>query len=405
MDPVPFLVSLAIGALVGLEREQNPGPTFAGTRTMPLVALLGTATMTFVPALLPWAFAAVAGVALLAYRAKVRARQKLGTTTSILVLLVFVLGAMTAHSADAMRFAIVIGAGTTVLLAFKGPLHAFADHIVQEERYAMAKFLLLSLVVLPLLPDREVDLLLGLNPRFVWLMVVFISAIDLVGYLVARYWGARGGMGVAGVLGGLVSSTATTVSLAGRSRDTPELGRVAAYAAFAATLVSLPRVVVEVAVLNRDLVLPVVVPVGAMLAAGAAVLAWNLYRRTDRIPSTPLRNPFRLRPALVFGAFFALILLLSDWMAGRFGESGVYGTALLSGLADVDAVTLSLSRLAAEGSIPQAVAARGIVLAVLSNLAVKVGIAFTLGARAFGIRFAWGAAVVGAVGLATVWMV
>lgn len=401
VDPavaVRVFVALGIGGLVGLEREgSDSGGTMAGSRTFPLVALLGAVTQEFFPDALPVVALALGGLLVAAYLAKVAASDDVGTTTTVALALTFVLGAMTTHSPEAFTLAVVLGTVTTALLAAKDPIHSFADSIDPAERRATLKFLIVALVVLPLLPDRRLPGLLGLNPRFVWLMVVLVSGISLVGYLLSTYVGPERGLGLTGLLGGVVSSTATAVSMAERTRRDPGLAPVCGFALVLAAVVMLPRAVVEVSVVNPALVPAVALPLGAMAAVGGAVaVGLYLVAGTDADEGTELRNPFRLTPALAFAAFFAVVLVAAERASVLYGEAGVYGMAVVSGLAGVDAMTLSLGRLSAEGAVPASTATVGIVLAVVSNTLVKAVVAWVLGTPRLG-RIVTGALVAASV--------
>lgn len=376
-------IAFGIGALIGLEREQSESAgTFAGSRTFPLFALFGAVVQAFFPGILPVVVAALAVPLTVAYAGKVWIERDIGLTTLTTALLTVVLGAMTTHSERGAILAIIVGGVVTVLLSEKGTIHDFADQIEEPERRASVKFILVVLVVLPLMPDRELDALFGLNPRFVWLMVVFVTGLSFVAYVLARTVGARRGIALTGVLGGFVSSTATTVSMAERASETPSLYRVCAFSTIIASAVMFPRALVEVAVVNRSLLPLVALPLGAMTVLGVAVAA-VLYRRgaTEIDVDTEIENPFRLRPALFFGAVFAVVLIVSEYAHAWLGASGVYVTAFVSGLADVDAITLTLSRLASEGEISPTVAATGIVIGAIANTMVKAGLAWLLGTR------------------------
>lgn len=383
---VKLAVALGIGALMGFEREQSgEGAVFAGSRTFPLAALLGAVVEAFFPELRLGAFAFLAFVTALAYGGKIWLEEDPGLTTAVAFLLAYVLGSLATHPAAGITYTVVIGTVVTALLASKRRLHGLADAIEPRERRAMLTVLVLALVVLPLLPDRPLDALLGLNPRFIWLMVVFISGIELVAYLLIRWVGPRSGLSISGVLGGLVSSTATAVSMASRAKETPNLSEMAALAAAVSSLVMLPRVLLEVAVVNPGLLWAVGLPVGGMVAVGVGVVVVRFWRfRDEELPASEVENPFHLRRALGFGALFAVILLAVERGNELFGETAVYATALISGLADVDAITLSMSRLAGEGQLASGLAATGIVLAVVANTAVKAGIAWVLGSRRMG---------------------
>ncbi len=474
--PVRLAVAFGIGALIGLERERSDSAGYsAGVRTLPLVALLAAATAEFLPQLLVSMFLVVAVVVLVAYAAKTFIEEDPGATTAFATLLTFVFGAMTVQSDEALVWAVVLGTLTAAVLSFKEPAHGFVEDIGEDELRGTMKFLIVALVVMPLLPGEDVELFmdLSLNPRFVWLMVVFVSGISLGAYLLTNYLGARKGIALSGLLGGMASSTATTLAMTARARREIPLTNIYAFAIAVASMAMFPRVLIEVAVVNPGLLPELLPPVLAMLAVGSALSYVLLVRgegergfdrgyhggdgvpeersdediddfpeekldeetdgaierpedghgdlggRGDRggdgdgdsgvgdggddgggdgdgvsdddeggegLADVDLDNPFRLRPALAFGAVFAVILLLTDVAADAFGESGVYATAVVSGLADADAITLSLSRLAAEGAVSESTAVTGIVLGVAANTMTKFGLALVLGTRALGVR-------------------
>jgi uncharacterized membrane protein (DUF4010 family) len=327
----------------------------------------------------------------------------IGLTTVTAALLTVFLGALAVSSGRATLYAVIMGGIVTVLLSAKPTIHRFVDRIAERERRATLKFILVVVVVLPLLPDRELDVLYGLNPRFVWLMVGFVTGLSFVAYILSRFVGARRGIALTGILGGFVSSTATTVSMAERTREAPNLATIAAFSIVVASVVMFPRALLEVAVVNPSLLPRVVVPLGAMTALGVLV-AGLVYWRSTAAPEveTDLENPFRLRPALIFGAVFAVVLLVSESANTWFGESGIYATAFLSGLADIDAITLTLSALEAEGKISPTVATTGIVIGAIANTLTKAGLAWLLGTTKLGWRVTVPLGTVSVVGVAVV---
>jgi uncharacterized membrane protein (DUF4010 family) len=382
-----LFVGVGLGALIGLEREQSEsGGKFAGSRTFPLFALYGGLVAAFFPAILPLAFGILVVPLTVAYGGKVWYEQDIGLTTLIAALITALLGATAMQSDTGAITAIVVGGAITVLLSIKDPIHDFVDRIEETERRATVKFILVVLVVLPALPDRSLDVLYGLNPRFIWLMVVFVTGLGFVAYVLGQFLGPTRSIAVTGVIGGFVSSTATTVTMAEKTARNETLYHVCAFAVVTASIVMFPRALIEVAVVNPNLLSSVAVPLGIMTAVGvgaAGVLYWRT--ATDEVVEPgELKNPFRLQPALVFGAVFAGVLLVSEYAHGWLGTSGIYATAFLSGLADVDAMTITLSRLAAEGTISTQVATTGIVIAAIANTFVKVGLAWLLGTYRLG---------------------
>ncbi|NHN42669.1 MgtC/SapB family protein [Halorubellus sp. JP-L1] len=397
-----LLVAFGLGALLGLERERaESGGSFAGSRTFPLFALYGALVAGFYPAGFALSVAALVVPLSVAYVAKVWFEHDIGLTTLVAALLVVLLGALTMHSENGVVVAVVVGGATTVLLSAKDPIHEFVDRVDETERRATAKFVLVVLVVLPALPDRSLDALYGLNPRFVWLMVVFVTGLGFVAYVLGQVLGAERGIALTGLVGGFVSSTATTVSMAEKTTQNETLYHVCAFAVVTASIVMFPRALIEVAVVNPALLPSVAVPLGVMTVVGviaAGVLYWRTASESDVEPDD-LKNPFRLRPALAFGVIFAVVLLVSESANELFGSTGLYATAFLSGLADVDAMTLTLSTLAAEGAVSTEVATTGIVIAAIANTAVKAALAWVLGTRELGTLVAVVLGVVAASGL------
>jgi uncharacterized membrane protein (DUF4010 family) len=380
---VSLLAALGVGGLIGLEREQSESAgIFAGSRTFPLVALYGALVQAFFPDLLAVAVAVLVVPLTAAYVAKAVTASDIGLTTVMAALVTVVLGALTTHSEQGLLVAVVVGGVVTVLLSAKDAIHSVADRIEERERRAASKFVLVTLVVLPVLPDRELAAIGGLNPRFIWLMVVFVSGLGFGAYLLTLAVGTERGILLTGILGGFVSSTATTVSMAERTAENPGLYGVAGVAAVIAATVMFPRALVEIAVVNPALLPAAAVPMLVMTAV-AAVAAVVVYWRAENREGVEVEmtNPFRLRPALFFGALFAGVLLISEYANDFFGAQGIYATAFLSGLADVDAMTLTLSKLAAEGTVSSEVATTGIVIAAVANTLVKAGLTWVLGTR------------------------
>lgn len=382
-----LFVAFGLGALIGLEREQSEsGGSFAGSRTFPLFALYGALVAVFFPTALALALGVLVVPLTVAYAGKVWYEKDIGLTTLMAALVTTVLGAIAMHSDTGAVIAIIVGGAITVLLSVKEPIHEFADQIEETERRAMVKFVLVVLVVLPALPDRSLDVLYGLNPRFVWLMVVFVTGLGFVAYLLGQFLGPEQSIAITGVIGGFVSSTATTVSMAEKTTQNETLYHVCAFAVVTASIVMFPRALIEVAVVNPDLLPSVALPLGVMTVVGviaAGILYWQTASE-QTVEPRKMKNPFRLQPALVFGAIFAVVLLVSDYANEWFGTSGVYATAFLSGLADVDAMTITLSTLAAEGEVSTQVATTGIVIAAIANTFLKAALAWLLGTDQLG---------------------
>ena len=381
-----LFVAAAVGFLIGLDRERAEARKarrlFAGVRTFPLIALAGA-----VPQLLPGAtglamlvigFVAVASVTLVSY-VRVSAAGAVGATTEMAAIVTFLLGAL-AGSGEVL-LAAAGGVGVALLLVAKPRLETFSRTLRGDELFAALELAVISVIVLPLLPDRRSGPWGALNPREIWLVVVLVSAVSFVGFIATRLLGPRRGMAVSGAVGGLVSSTAVTMAMAERSRAGGAQALVAAAATVFASVVMCIRVGVLVAAVNSAL-LPAVSPMLLAMTAVGLLAAWllgRIARRERTSGGARLANPFRLRAALSFGALYALVLLIVRGAQARFGEQGLYLAAALSAVADVDAPTIALARLAHEAAPRTAVA--GITIAVVTNTLVKLALAVLLGSR------------------------
>jgi uncharacterized membrane protein (DUF4010 family) len=394
-------VSVAAGALIGAERQQaqsgRPVPDFGGIRTFPLIALAGAISALLRPVVGAWLLATVLSgiVALLAVSHARSKDEDIGLTSEIAAIVTFVLGVLAATPEllpDGPRYLLVAaGAATTMgLLALKRFLHGFIAHVSEDDIYATAKFVLLALVVIPLVPDRTFGPLDVLNPFKIGLMIALVAGISFAGYVAVRLVGGRRGVLVTGLLGGLVSSTAVTLTFAGRAKETPPFVPVFAVGILAASATMFARMIVIVSVIDRPLLGTLALPLGMMAASGYLV-AIVLFRKeangTSSQDPVPLHNPFELKRAVQFGLLYGVVLFVAKAAQIYVGSAGLYASAILAGLTDVDAITLSLSELHRSGT-DASVAATGITLAAITNTLVKAGIALVAGGRALGGRVA-----------------
>ena len=386
-----FGVSLFIGLLVGLQREysydesgDSHEKTFGGVRTFALFGLIGCAAGYLADLFSnEWVFIALLmAVSLLiavSYYVTASAGQR-GMTTEVAAIITFTAGALCYW--DQISLAVAIAVITTALLSFKLELHGFAERLTREDIVAALKFALIAAIVLPILPNETFgpppfDVL---NPYRIGLMVVLISGISFLGYVLFKLLGSQRGTSLTGLLGGLVSSTATTLSFAQRSRKNSGLAKPFAMAIIIAWTVMFVRVLIEVRVVNKTLFGVVWLPVAL---AGLAALAYAAYLyfapHEDDEEDVEIKNPFELRPAITFGLLFGLILLVARAAQLYLGDTGVYISSFISGLADVDAITLSMAELSNSGEVGVNTAARAIVIAILANTLVKGGIVLTSG--------------------------
>ena len=380
-----------VGLAVGLEREwsghaSGPRARFAGIRTFFLLGLLGGTA-----GLLLWLGFAAAGAALLgmgalfvavAYVMAVRrAEAELDGTTEGAALVVLGLGAL----AGVGELGLAGGATPLVVLALgeKERLHGLVHRIGERELRAALEFAVLALVVLPLLPVGPYGPLGGVRPRALWGIVVLLSGLNFAGYLARRAIGPDRGYGLTGLLGGLVSSTAVTLQFARTSREVPRFGASLALGVIAASTVLIPRVTLVSAVLNPAVavaLLPYVIP---PLLVGAALVLLALRRRDPAGEPVPDEaTPLRLASAIQMAVLFQAAMMAVTAVRHLWGDSGVLASAVLLGLTDLDALTVSMSRVAQSGD-GVALAAQAIGVGLLSNTIVKLALAATVGTGRF----------------------
>lgn len=396
----PYLVALAIGLMLGFERERSHnGTVAAGSRSFALLALMGAAAASFGP----WVvIAGLAGVGALMALAYVRtSRDDPGTTSEIAALVAYLLGALAyTQPAVAVALAVVV----VVLLLSKNRIHRFARDIVTEvELEDAVKFFVVAFVVLPLLPDRPLGPYGVLNPAKVWLLVVLLTGIGWVGYIAVRALGPQRGLLITGLAGGFVSASATTASMARLSKTGVGL-RAALASALAASLATFLQLLIVIGYVDADVLRRLWVPVvaAALVLVGVAAAVYRGAGR-DRPEAaaegtaTPAARPFALRPALILAAVLISALLVGRWGAAVLGPQGAILASFAAGLADAHAGSIAAATLAAQGDITIATALAAIGAALGSNLLVKIALAFTAGGRRFGLGFTAGMAAPAAV--------
>ena len=381
-----LLCAVAVGLLVGLDRERaevrKHQRLFAGIRTFPLIALAGAIPMLLLDrvgaALVVVSFTGVAVVAAIAF-IRGSAAGDVGATTEIAALATFLLG--TLAGSGQLTAAAAAGVMVTVLLHAKPTLEGFSRTLTAEEMLATLELAVITVIVLPVLPDRGYGPWNALNPHEIWLVVVLVSALSFAGFAAMRFLGAQRGLLVTGALGGLVSSTAVTMAMAERSREGTASSAPAAAAVLASTVMC-GRVALLASVVAPALVTLVAPAMGAMAAIGTGAAWWLGRAKEPGAPAPQLGNPFSLRAAVVFGAVYALVLLVVQGAQALLGDSGSYLAAALAGIADVDAPTIAFGRQAQAGFAASA-AVLAITIAAISNTLVKLGLAVTLGTGPF----------------------
>ncbi|BBK41755.1 hypothetical protein STVA_17750 [Allostella vacuolata] len=388
-------VSLGVGLLIGLERgwaHRDEGGRVAGWRTFGLTGLLGgvlSVAAGFAGALLlPAGLAAVTLFFGLGYWREARPREGLGITTEVAAMVTFGLGALAGHGelAVASSAAIVMA----MILGFKPEMHGLLQRIERRELMATLRLLLISVVFLSLLPDRGFGPWEAINPYRIWRMVVVIAAIGYAGYFAIRLIGPAAGLAATALLGALVSSTAVTIGLARRAVREPDARPILAAGIGLASTVMLVRIVLVVGIVAPALLGPLAVALVPAALAGAAVAAMQLrWAAAAGPPEAPERgDPLDLGGAVALGALFAAAAFLVQAVRNLVGEAGLYPLAALSGLFDVDAISLSLAGSVAGGSVGGDVAAAAILLAVLVNTLVKPAMAGAIGGSGLALRLA-----------------
>lgn len=379
-------ISLLIGALVGLERErsqEDKNKLFAGIRTFPLIGLFGFLSALLAHVVTPWLLVAFTFgfIALIIVAYSFEAREGFrGATSEIAAVIIFILGALVYW--ELFSISIALSVVLTIFLTIKNPLQTFLGKVSEEDMYATLKFAIITAIILPVLPNQTMGPLDVLNPRQVWFMVILIAGISFLGYVLVKIFGSEKGISITGLLGGMVSSTAVTLSFSQKSKEAPELGKAFASAIVLACSIMYPRIMLEIAVVNRSLLSYIWVYILILTLTGVSASLFLLFgAKKKKDSSVNLHNPFELLSAIKFGLIFAVILFVSKAAQIYLGSNGVYLAAALAGLTDVDAITLSMANLA-KTTISESTAATAIIIAITMNTIVKASIAISLGAAA-----------------------
>ncbi len=404
-----FAVTLAIGLLIGMERgwddqETRETPHIAGVRTFALIALLGALWQLlgseFGPLILAVGFLGFAALYVSASWLETRATGHYGITTEVAAFITFSLGAMTMHGYVLLSAATAVI--VTIILSAKPILHRWLDRLERRELHAILKLLLISVVLLPALPNRGFGPWQAINPYEMWWVVVLICALSFVGYFAQKLAGARRGVILTSLFGGLVSSTATTLSFSRQARAEPALANLYAVGVIIACTVMFPRILIMVGLIQPQLLRALAWPVGVMavIACASALWQWRALKTSKDVEAPTLQNPFDFKMALQFAALLTLIMILAQALRHWFGQLGVYLLAAVAGVSDVDAITVSLSRMAPE-ELALVAAAGAITVAALVNTVVKGLMAAFIGGGTIGWRVGLTNAVAAAGGIIT----
>jgi uncharacterized membrane protein (DUF4010 family) len=389
-------LALALGLLVGVERGWQEraaaeGSRIAGIRTFGLIGLLGGLWQLLAreagEILFAVAFLAFVVLMVISHIAEARVSKDYGITTLIAALITFVLGALAVrgHHVIAAMGAVV----TTILLSLKPLLHGWLQRIEAAELAAALKLLLVSVVILPVLPNQGYGPWQALNPYEIWWLVVLMATISFAAYCAVKVAGAEKGILLTGFLGGSVSSTAVTIHLA-RLAGTVKQQRILAAGVLVASATMFIRVLLVATIVNHELFRPLSRPLFLMAFIVFGFAAFYSVRQRGRTAIGPLqlRNPVELLQATQFGALLAFVLLLTKAIQAWLGHTGIYLLAGISGLADVDAITISLSRMAGT-DLPLQVSALGVMLTTIVNTITKSILVMFIGGRTMTLQVAW----------------
>lgn len=382
-------IAIGLGMLVGLQREKTDNK-IAGVRTFTLISMLGALagflTRDFDnPFIFPVLGISIAAFMITANIVKLHKFKEadVGQTTEVAALLMFAIGGYLVLGNQIVG--VFIGGIMAILLYVKEHLHEFIDNLKEKDLAAIMTFAGISLVILPILPDETYGPFDVLNPRNIWLMVTLIVGISVFGYFIYKFVGKNAGLISNGILGGLISSTATTVSYARKAANAKGINKMAAFVITAASTIALARVMVEIGVIIPEKIPELIVPLAVefilMLALCAGLFFFINSDESEEDEMPEPKNPAQFKSALIFGLLYGLILLAVAFTKDKFGNQALYIVSIISGLTDVDAITLSLSQLMKGNGLETATGWRLILLATLSNLFFKGIMVVSLGTR------------------------
>ena len=389
MDPL-FIqnsaLSILLGFLIGLQREMHTlyshkTQDFGGARTFSVIALFGFLS-SWLTTFFPYFFligSLLVGLLLIAsYIVNSLSTPEKGSTTEFAALVTFVIGAIL--NITPPIFPVFIAIVVLAILNLKETIQEYQQAITKRDLGAAILFLVMTFVILPILPDKAIDPMGLFNLYRIWFMVVLVAGISFFGYIAIRLLGTSHGIGVAGLFGGLVSSTAVAMSMARRVHENGFLIKNLAIGISLASSLMLIRTGVEIWIINPDLTRPFILPIvmGSIFGYGYIGILYLTSKRENISQNIELKNPFDLKEALLMGLLFGAALALIALANRYIGESGVYAVASVSGIADVDAIVLSLSSLANNG-LSSTTAHYAILIAIISNTIAKMGLVFFLG--------------------------
>ena len=378
-----LIVALFIGLLIGLEREHSrpkEEKIFAGIRTTPLIALLGFVAGLVASFTTYWIYFIIfAGFAALVTTSHVFSAKsgRLGGTSEVALFIVFLLGTVVYY--NYIILAAVIAVFVTLFLTLKFQLHQFVGKVSEEDLYATLKLAIITIIILPLLPDKTYGPFDVLNPRLIWYMVILVSGISFIGYILIKIFGEGKGVPITGLLGGMVSSTAVAYSFSKKSRENVKLSSNFAAGIVLASTIMYPRIFIVVLIFNSAVLSYLWLPLVVFTISGIIIsLIMSRKIRNGEQEQIELTNPFRLKSAIMFGIIFGIVIFVAKAAEIYLGSGGLFAASALAGLTSVDAIVLSLAKFAG-GNLSLHIVVIAIIISTISNNIVKVIISSTTG--------------------------
>ena len=384
-----FGVALVVGALIGVERERHfreaDRSLFAGIRTFTIVSISGALCGYLSTVLNPWlvilGLLVAAMFSVMTYLAQARKFTDIpGTTTELAFVATYLIGVCVMLAS--MKIGIALGVSLAVLLSTKKQLRLFLDRTNRDDFYATLKFAIIAGVILPFLPRDPFDPFGVLSLYNAWLMVVLVSSISFSGFFAMKFLGERKGLGITALLGGLWSSTATTITFSQRANENPRNYDTYALGTLLACSTMFPRIILVAYVVESSVALRVAIPMAAMGIFGLAVAAiWYTRKNWGDSPEVTMTNPFSLRPAIKFGVLYSIVYVGSKAAQVYLGDRGLLIAALLTGLLDVNAITIAAANLVHDGAVSAKIATYAIVIAAFANTIAKATMTRIFGTR------------------------
>ena len=380
---IKLILSLALGALIGIERERRgAGELVEGMRTFMLLSFFATLSAYFFEffntiLIIIVAFAIVGVLTIFGYISKTR-KKHFGLTTEIAFLLTFVIGLIVYFDTYPYILSIACGLILTLILASKGRMHHFAHHLKEKEVWDAIVFAILVFVVFPIIPNTTYFNFL--NPSLIWLSIVLVLAMSFAGYIAMRVFGVRKGIALTGAFGGFVSSTAVTVAMSEETKKFPKISNTAAFAITLASSTMFLRILAVDFFINTDVAMKIMMPM-LVLAAVGYILSFFIFKNRKAEPKVNLSSPLAFKPAVAFGIFFVVVIIISRFVQAYVGDAGILLFAFIAGLVEVDAINITLATLAIS-TITPTLAIHGIILAAVANTISKWFLSKTLGTSA-----------------------